>query len=112
MLTEAVLAIAISTVMVPPGEPVLDHSQPSHYTQPTIRFFREEPTDDLRRMQWEAYTETLDNLWRDYRASGSTPEAFEFYKRALAERRAEYIFADPYYAPVIPGLILPSAWCW
>jgi hypothetical protein len=110
MLSQAVLAVAVSTVMVPPGGTVVDHSQPAHYAQPTLRRFEQKSVDDYRRMQWEAYTESLDSLWREYRASKSTPEAFEFYKKAASERKDQYVFDDPFLAPVMPGptgLILP-----
>lgn len=111
MLSQAVLAIAVSAVMVPPGAPVLDHSQPFHYAQPTIRRFDRKAGDDLRRMQWEAYTESLDSLWKDYRADGSTAEAFEFYKKGASDAKTQYVFDDPHLAPVLPtqmGLLFPS----
>jgi hypothetical protein len=103
MLTGIVLTVAMSATMVPPGGLVVNHAQPAHYGQPTIRTFERRAVDDLRRARWDAYVEELDGLWKQYRADGSTPVAWEFYKRAAADAKTRYVFGDPYLAPVVPG---------
>lgn len=95
------LAVAMSTTLVDPGMPVADHSQPTHYTQPTIRRFERKEEDHQRRDAWRAFCQELDGLWQDYRAAGKTPQAFEEYKRAAAQARRRYVIGDPYLAPIV-----------
>lgn len=118
MWSSLALSVALSAVAVPPGAPVVNHAQPAHDAQPTLRTFERRAVDDLRRMQWEAYTQELDGLWKQYRADGSTSTAWQIYKQAAADAKARYIFNDPYLAPVVPGMT-GSAWsgstngcCW
>lgn len=93
----AALLVA-SAVAVPPGEPVVDHSQPGHVTQPAQHYFRRRLVDDARGHAWMCYVDELDALWADYRAAGSTPEAWKKYLiRAAAAKRC-YVYQDPYYA--------------
>jgi hypothetical protein len=94
------LFLAAAATMVPPGEAVVDHSQPYHYTQPTIRRFVGWQDDMNRRLAWEAYCDELRELWSTYRQNNSTPEAFFTYKRAAAEAKRRYVYGDPWLAPV------------
>lgn len=110
MLTGIILSVALSAVSVPPGGLVVNHAQPGHYGQPTLRSFERRAVDDLRRLRWEAYTEELDGLWKQYRAEGSTPAAWEFYKRAAADAKTRYVFGDPYLAPVVSGYAAGESW--
>jgi hypothetical protein len=93
---------AALTTMVPPGEYTENHAHPQHYGQPVIRRFERRPEDDDRRLAWESYVQELDNLWLAYRAAGSTPRAWLEYRESVSELKRRYIFADPYYAPVLP----------
>lgn len=95
-------ALIITTaIMVPPNEPVVDHSQPYHYTQPTIRTFERRDEDDARRSNWDSYTRELDDLWREYREAGSTVRAWQRYQREAYQAKRRFIWNDPYYAPII-----------
>ncbi len=94
-------AAALST-MVPPGELVENHAHPYHWGQPVIRRFERRPEDDDRRLAWEAYVQELDNLWKAYRAAGSTPRAWLEYREAVSEAKRRYVFDDIYLAPVLP----------
>jgi hypothetical protein len=91
--------IAISSVMVPPDHSVVNHAHPAHYAQPTIPKFIRRNEDNSRRLLWEGYTQELDMLWGQYRAAGSTPEAFNKYRRDAAEAKRRYLYADPYLLP-------------
>lgn len=97
MLNAATLA-----TMVPPGELTENHAQPYHWAQPEIHRFERQPDDDDRRLAWEAYVQELDNLWKNYRAAGSTPRAWIDYKKAVREAKRRYVFDDIYLAPVLP----------
>lgn len=108
----AAAALLISLVGVPPGEWMYDHNQPGQWGQPpVVRQFVRRPIDDARGDAWMHYCTVLDQLWVDYRASGSTPDAWELYKiRAAAAKRA-YVFQDPYYVAQLdlrrPGPAVP-----
>lgn len=93
----AALLVA-SALAVPPGEPVVDHSQPGHYTQPAIHTFRRRLEDHARGHAWMCYVDELDYLWAEYRAAGSTPEAWEKYLTRAAAAKRCYVYQDPYYA--------------
>ncbi len=102
MLSALTLSLTLSAAaFVPPGELVEDHSQPWHWTQPTIRTFERREVDHDRRLSWEAYVLELDRLWSEYRAAGSTPRAFREYREAAAQAKRRYVFRDPYYAPIV-----------
>ena len=102
MFTSLVLSVAMSTTLVPPNELVEDHSQPYHWTQPTVRRFEREAVDNDRRAAWEAYVRELDLLWQDYRAAGSNPRAWRTYNEQAAQAKRRYIYADPYLMPITP----------
>ena len=89
-----------AAVMVPPNEPVVDHSQPYHYTQPTIRTFERRDEDDARRRNWNSYTQELDDLWMDYRRAGSTTRAWKMYLREAFQAKRRFVYNDPYFAPI------------
>lgn len=101
MISSAVLAVALSTASVPPGQPVLNHAHPSHYAQPTIRIFERRAEDRDRRLAWEAYSKELDQLWADYRTAGSTPAAWRKYIDAAGQAKRRYVVQDPYLAPIV-----------
>ncbi len=93
--------VLATVVAVPPGELTVNHAQPYHWAQPTIRRFEREEEDDSRRSNWELYVRELDELWKDYRRAGSTPRAWQAYKREAAQAKRRFIVNDPYYAPIV-----------
>jgi hypothetical protein len=101
MISALVLNLAMSTTMVPPGEEVVNHAHPAHYAQPTIRTFERRAEDTDRKLAWVAYCRELDQLWAEYRASGSTPAAWRTYVAAAGQAKRRYVFADPYLAPIV-----------
>jgi hypothetical protein len=40
-------------------------------------------------------------LWQQYRDAGSSPAAWEVYKLEALRAKRDYVFADPYLAPVV-----------
>ena len=100
MQLTAILIAAAATTFVPPNESVIDHSQPYHYTQPTVRRFEDRRMDDERRDNYTVYTNELELLWQEYRRAGSTPQAFRTYEREAAQAKQRYIYADPWYVPI------------
>jgi len=101
MISAFVLSLAMSATMVPPGEGVENHAQPAHFTQPTIMLYERYEEDHDRRLAWEAYCKELDQLWHDYRVTGSTPVAWRTYKAAAGQAKRRYVFQDPYYLPIV-----------
>jgi len=108
-LSAVVLTLAMSTTSAPPEYGITaDHSQPMHWTQPTIRVFEEHEMDYSRRTAWNDYVRELDRLWADYRAAGSTPRAFETYKREAAQAKRRYVVGDPWLMPIVdPRYFMP-----
>ncbi|HTN74562.1 MAG TPA: hypothetical protein VL096_04920 [Pirellulaceae bacterium] len=102
MLSSIVMSVVLNAVMVPPGEAVVNHGSPGTYTQPVLRRYERYEEDNGRRLAWDRYTRRLDNLWKQFRADGSTKEAFETYKAEAAKAKRDYVYADPYLAPVLP----------
>jgi len=100
MLTSLVLSIAVSSTALPPGIPVANHASPGKYAQPTIRKFERYEEDNERRIAWDAYVKELDALWAQYRAAGSTPDAFRVYQYAAMSAKRRYVYQDPYLTPV------------
>ncbi|MEE3218798.1 MAG: hypothetical protein VB835_14460 [Pirellulales bacterium] len=90
-----------AVVTVPPGELVVDHSQPYHWTQPTVRRFERREEDESRQANWELYVRELDALWKAYRRGGSTPRAWQDYKRQAGQAKRRFIVNDPYYLPIV-----------
>lgn len=101
MISAAILSLAMSSTMVPPGQPVVNHAHPAHFAQPTIRIFERRSEDRDRRIAWEAYCKELDALWAEYRAAGSTPVAWRNYIDAASQAKGRYVYQDPYLAPVV-----------
>jgi hypothetical protein len=101
MLSGLVLMAAMNATMVPPGYPVVNHGAPGHYTQPVLRRYERFEEDYGRRMAWERYCRRLDVLWQQYRDAGSSPAAWEVYKLEALRAKRDYVFADPYLAPVV-----------
>ena len=64
MVSAWALSLAISTTSVPPGYPVVNHAQPGHFAQPTIRRYERFEEDHFRRTAWEAYCQELDKAWK------------------------------------------------
>ena len=102
MLSGLVLMIAASATMVPPGYSAENNGSRGVYTQPVIRRYERFEEDYSRRLAWERYCRRLDNLWKDFRDAGSTPEAFDKYQREAGIAKRDYVFADPYLVPVLP----------
>jgi hypothetical protein len=96
----ALLIAAAATTFVPPNQPVVDHSQPYHSAQPTVRRFEDRRVDDRRRANYNSYINEIDLLWQEYRAAGSTPQAFRLYQDEAAQAKTRYIYADPWYVPI------------
>ena len=101
MITSFVLSLALSSTMVPPGAPVVNHAHAGHFAQPTIRIFERRSEDLDRRILWQAYCQELDQLWAEYRAAGSTPAAWRIYVAAAGQAKRRYVFRDPYLAPIV-----------
>lgn len=93
--------ILASATMVPPWDTPENHAQPYHGGAPVVRRFERRTVDDERRARWEQYTRRLDAAWRTYRIAGSTPEAWEDYKRERSRVRYEYLYYDPYLLPFV-----------
>jgi hypothetical protein len=107
MFSAHVLAIALFVPAVPPGYEVVNHAHPAHYAQPTIRVFERGLEDSYRKEAWRVYCRELDLLWANYRASGSTPEAWRIYTAAAGDVKRRYVFGDPYLAPIV-DIAVPS----
>jgi hypothetical protein len=101
MISAAILSLAMSSTMVPPGQPVVNHAHPAHSAQPTIRIFERRGEDRDRGVAWEAYCRELDALWAEYRAAGSTPAAWRTYIDAAGQAKRRYVYQDPYLVPII-----------
>ena len=99
--TIAYTAILTAANLVPPGGIVVDHSQPYHWTQPTIRRFERRAEDDSRRAGWNEFNAELEKLWAEFEKAKRTPEAWETYKSGVRKARTNYVFQDPYYAPIV-----------
>ena len=93
--------VLAATVYVPPGALTVDHTQPYHWAQPTIRTFERRPEDNFRHHNWNQYVRDIDGLWKEYRRSGSTTRAWKTYKLKASMAKQRFIFADPYYAPIV-----------
>lgn len=102
MLSGLVLMAAMNATMVPPGQQVVNHGQPGHYTQPVLRRYERYEEDYGRRLAWERYCRRLDILWKEFRDAGSTPAAWETYTLEVERAKRDYVYADPYLAPVLP----------
>ena len=89
-----------AVVSVPPGEAVVDHSQPAHWAQPTIQRFERREEDQARESNWQRYCQDLEDLWKEYRRAGSTLPAWRAYKWKAAQAKRRYVYDDPYLAPV------------
>jgi hypothetical protein len=92
--------ILVSALMVPPGQPVVNHNQPGHSGELVIRRFERREEDDARHRAWNAYVRELDDLWAEYRDAGSTPRAWQQYIDALSVAKRDYVYRDRYLAPV------------
>jgi hypothetical protein len=68
---------------------------------PVIRVFERRAEDAERRANWNAYCRELDQLWLQYRASGSTPEAWRSYVAAADQAKLRYVSNDPYLVPIV-----------
>ena len=107
MLPALALSVALSATAAPPGQ-VVNHGQPAHYTQPTVREYERFQTDYCRRIRYNDYVAALDKEWQLYRDSGSSPEAFATYKAAARDLKKKYVWTDPYLVPVTPGTGTPG----
>ncbi|MFO0899399.1 MAG: hypothetical protein U0836_18390 [Pirellulales bacterium] len=100
--------LLLSVLAVPPGEPVIDHNQPGQWGhQPVVRYFVRRPVDDARGHAWMIHCDVLDHLWAEYRAAGSTPQAWDIYKRKAAAAKRYYVYQDPYYVAQISQINVP-----
>ena len=101
MISAAILSLAMSSTMVPPGQTVVNHAHPAHYGQPMVRIFERRGEDRDRRVAWEAYCKELDALWAEYRTAGSTPVAWNKYLDAAGQAKRRYVYQDPYLLPIV-----------
>lgn len=102
MMTSIVMSVVLSAAMVPPGAEVANNGSPGTSTQPVLRRFERYDVDRGRRLAWERHNRRLDSLWRQFREAGSTTEAWETYLVEAEKAKRDYVFADPYLAPVLP----------
>jgi len=100
LLPTIALSIAMGTVSVPPGALAKDHSQPYHWTQPTVRVFVRQAEDDERKHAYHAYCHELEQYWRAYRSAGSTPAAWDAYQASARRAKRLYIYNDAYLKPI------------
>lgn len=109
MLPALALSVALSATAVPPGYPVENHAQPSHFAQPTVQVFERKPVDDYRKANWIRYNAELDSLWKAYRKAGSTPAAWQTYQLSVESAKRRYLIADPYLLPIMnpPATFVP-----
>ena len=103
MISAVVLSVAMCATAVPPGTEVVNHAHPAHYAQPTVRVFERRPEDTQRKLAWEAYCRELDQLWLNYRASGSTADGWRQYVDAAGQAKRRYVIGDPYLVPIFDG---------
>lgn len=96
------LLLLSASLAVPPCDAASVVASGTYTGQPVIRRFENRGVDDARRLRWEAHCRRLDALWAEYRAAGSTPEAFAAYRRAAAEAKWQYVAGDPYFVPIRP----------
>lgn len=89
--------IAIALSGVAPGEFTANHGQPGQFTQPTQHYFVRRDEDFARGQAWMRHVDELDALWGEYRAAGSTPQAWEVYKQKARAAKRCYVYQDPYY---------------
>jgi hypothetical protein len=101
MLTALALSVALNAAAVPPGSAVVNHASPGHYAQPTVQIFERKQVDDYRRANWLRYNADLDAHWRAYRATGSTPAAWQAYQVNAEAAKRRYLVDDPYLLPVV-----------
>ncbi|MBX9790308.1 MAG: hypothetical protein K2Y37_15425 [Pirellulales bacterium] len=94
--------IATAVLMVPAGQQPQNHCQPWHSGAPVIRRFERRPDDEARERNYNAYVRRLDELWSEYRATGSTKRAFEVYKQEATAAKRRYVERDIYLVPVLP----------
>jgi hypothetical protein len=100
--------LLLSVLAVPPGELVIDHNQPGQWGhQPVVRYFVRRQVDDARGHAWMIHCDVLDRLWAEYRAAGSTPHAWDVYKRKAAAAKRYYVYQDPYYVAQISQINVP-----
>jgi hypothetical protein len=100
--------LLVSILAVPPGEMVIDHNQPGQWGhQPVVRYFVRRPVDDARGHAWMIHCDVLDRLWAEYRAAGSTPHAWDVYKRKAAAAKRYYVYQDPYYVAQVWQVNVP-----
>jgi len=92
--------VMMAALAVPPGERVIEHTQPYHSGQPIVRVFERRAIDEARQANWEAYVRELDDLWLDYRAAGSTARAWRNYKRAALDAKRRFVYNDPYFLAI------------
>jgi len=90
-----------AAICVPPNEPVVNHAQPYHYAQPTLRRFERRYEDEARQRNWDSYCAELTDLWTEYRKAGSTSRAWEKYLREAGQAKRRYVYNDPYLAPIV-----------
>jgi hypothetical protein len=83
-------------------------SDPYRYGPPVTRRFERWLEDQTRKEYWFAYCATLDKLWADYRAAGSTRAAFEKYKKDATAAKREYVYNDLYYVPIFNERLLDT----
>ena len=76
----------------------------------TVRRFEDRRMDDERRDNYGVYVNELDQLWREYRAAGSTPQAFRIYQREAAQAKQRYIYRDPWLVPIHDDLYYDWEW--
>jgi hypothetical protein len=77
-------------------------SAPSGITgPPVVQLFERRAEDNERRANWNAYCRELDQLWTQYRAAGSTPEAWRVYVGAVDQAKLRYVANDLYFVPIV-----------
>lgn len=104
MVSAWLVSMAMSTTMVPPGQPLqVNHAHPAHGGQPVIVVM--DPVrrdhDRLRRNNWNVYCEGLDAAWAKFRADGSTDVALKAYKVEVNRLKYKYLNDDPYLVPIV-----------
>ena len=106
MLSAWLVSLAMSTTMVPPGQPLqVNHAHPAHGGQPVIvvmdPYRRAE--DQLRRANWNVYCEQLTAAWDKFEKNRNADFdlALKTYKADANAIKYKYLNDDPYLVPIV-----------
>jgi len=102
MFTELLRTVTMAIVIAAPeGEIDSIYDRPNvDFVPAVLRWNEQEELDNSRRTRYEKFNVELDELWRKYRADGSTAAGRKAYEAAVRRIRRKYVERDPLYVPV------------